>query len=456
MTMPISQGNLLGEIGAIGLPGGNAQDGFIQQEFLPELRGPQGMRKYQEMASNDPVLGALLFAIDMPIKALEWRIEAVDDSDAAQTAREWVEDEFFHLMRTPWPDVVTNALSMNTYGFCLQELVFAKRPDGSVGIDKMAMRVQETLLRWRFDPAGTGDVVGVDQYTLNRHGMTTIPAYKFVNFRTNTARNNPEGRSLLRNCYKTYLRKESIEQAEGRAAIRSAGIVVMRVPGRIMRADADVIDKQIFATYKQIAATLAQDRQGSIVIPSDMDQNGHRLIEMEYIVADGRRPTDMTPIIERYDRRMAMTALADWLLLGQQAVGSFKLASSKTSMFAFACQAIVAAIEDPMNQVVLPRLWAVNGFDPLVMPRFSAGDLESTDLIALGTYLTQLASAGMPLFPDDRLEAVLRENAYLPAKSPDAAAAMAARAEAILAPKATAVTNPSGGPQPKPPQGPTP
>ena len=34
-------------------------------------------------------------------------------------------------------------------------------------------------------------------------------------------------------------------------------------------------------------------------------------IDMEYIIADGRRPADMSPIVERYNKMIATTVLAE-------------------------------------------------------------------------------------------------------------------------------------------------
>ena len=52
--------------------------GIKQDEFLPELRGIRAIRKYREMADNDPVIGACLKAMDLMIRAAEWRVEPVE------------------------------------------------------------------------------------------------------------------------------------------------------------------------------------------------------------------------------------------------------------------------------------------------------------------------------------------------------------------------------------------
>jgi hypothetical protein len=43
--------------------------GIIDEEFLPALRGRKAIKVYREMSLNDPMVGALLFAIDKLIRA---------------------------------------------------------------------------------------------------------------------------------------------------------------------------------------------------------------------------------------------------------------------------------------------------------------------------------------------------------------------------------------------------
>jgi hypothetical protein len=72
------------------------------------------------------------------------------------------------------------------------------------------------------------------------------------------------------------------------------------------------------------------------------------------------------------------------------------------------------SIADTLNRGLLPKLWALNGMDPLVMPKWVPGQIEPPDLGALGSYITALTTAGVTLFPDDRLEDHLRGLADMP------------------------------------------
>ena len=60
-----------GEVGRIGQ---KRYGGVFYEEFLPELRGRRGMAAYSEMAANDDLVGAILYAIKMLIRQVDWDV----------------------------------------------------------------------------------------------------------------------------------------------------------------------------------------------------------------------------------------------------------------------------------------------------------------------------------------------------------------------------------------------
>ena len=412
------------EIGSTGLIGANPYNGIVTDEFLTKLHGIQGLRAYREMALNDPVCGAILFAITMLVRGVKWTVEPVDESDQAKADSDFIEGVLFEDLGQPFSDIVADAMSMLTYGYAIQEIVYktrngsgtrlnagSKYTDGKIGLHRLAPRGQETIYKWDFNDVG--DVVAVKQQTEYK-GVVTIPAEKCLLYRTVNDKNNPEGRSIFRNAYIQYKRKQLIEEAEGRLALRSAGVVRFRAPSKIMSASASVEEKALFAAYKSAADRLAQDRQGSIVMPSDKDDSGNFLFDFDYVVADGRRPSDHTPTITRLNQMIATSVLADFVLLGQDKVGSFALSSDKTALFAKAIGTYLGVIADQFNRVLLPRLYDLNGMDRELMPKLAFGDLQAPDIVALATFVSTLASAGAPMFPNPTLQDKLLSMANLP------------------------------------------
>ncbi len=109
-----------------------------------------------------------------------------------------------------------------------------------------------------------------------------------------------------------------------------------------------------------------------------------------------------------------MVALADFILLGHEIHGSFSLSSDKTNLFASALGTWLGNIADVFNTYAIPRLLELNDFNLEEYPKLAHGDVETPDLKDLGNFISTLAGAGMPLFPDEDLENLIREKANLP------------------------------------------
>jgi hypothetical protein len=421
----ISRGEALHELGHSGLPGATPREGFLYQDFLPQLRGVQGAKKYREMADNDPIIGASLFAFTMLLRNVQWTIDPKDDTPEAVEAKEWLESVLFQDMMYPFGDLVAEALSMLEYGFAPMEVVYKVRrgpkrdprqssafTDGTLGVGKIALRSQETVHQWHFDEAG--ELLGLEQFVLGRPNAL-IPRDKLLNFTTSPRLRSPEGRSILRNAYITYLRKNTIEEAEGRAAVRAAGIVVARIPGKYLESGLSGPELAIGNMWRQMADRVAADRMGSVVIPSDVHHETKTpLYDLGFVVADNKKPADLSPIVDRYDRRMLSSMMTDFIMLGQEAVGSFALSSDKTDLFAKAGGAFLGVIGDQINRHLVGRLWKFNNFDEKLRPTLKPGDFQAPNLEALGAFITSIAGAGAQLFPDPKLEQHLKSVANLP------------------------------------------
>lgn len=420
--------DLTGEEGGTGLKGAEPYSGWLYEEYLPQLRGWSGARFFKQMADDDPTCGAIIFALKMLMKKVVWRVDAATSTPEGQLAQERVHAMLYEDMAHPWAQYVDEAASMLTYGYSPHEIIWkrctgenkdpmqsSRFDDGAWAPAALPIRSQETIWRWIFDIQGKGNILGFEQIRVG-FPNAVVPMSKALLNRTESVRNNPEGRSVLRNAYKPYLRKNVIEEAEGRLALRSAGVVDIRIPAKYMDYGAGQQEKQIFNYYKSVADKMAQDRQGSAVLPSDRDEKGNLLYDMKYVVADVRELKDYSAIVERYDARIAVSVLADFLLLGTKNVGSWALADSKTSLFVLAVEGFLGVIKDQINHVLLPKTWRLNGWDRAYMPKVAHGTVQKADLAVLGPFLQSIAAAGAPIFPskDGKLEQWLLDNAGAP------------------------------------------
>jgi hypothetical protein len=413
------------EIGRTGL---KEYGGILAEEFLTELQGKQALEVYREMRENDATVGAILFAVEMLMRQVEWKVEVNGgekiDVDKADFLSDCMED-----MSTTWADTIAEILTFLPFGHSVHEPVFKTRggasrdprrdskfDDGRIGWQKIPGRAQETLERWLFDEQ-TGELKGVVQVALPENREVTIPASRFLLFRTTTAKGNPEGRSVLRSIYRSWWFKRRIEEIEGIGIERDlAGLPVAYLPAEMLANDASDTDKALLAEITTIVRNIRRDELEGVVFPIDTDEDGNPRYKLELLTTGGRRQFDTTGVIDRYDKRMTMSIMADFLMLGQSNVGSFALSSDKTHLFGVAIGAFLDVIEQIFNRQAVPQLFRLNTFPDLDrLPKMVHGDVESADLTALAEFISKLSAAGaLTLGEDEETENHLRKLGGLP------------------------------------------
>ena len=75
---------------------------------------------------------------------------------------------------------------------------------------------------------------------------------------------------------------------------------------------------------------------------------------LELLASSGKRQFDTNAVVERYDSRIAMSTMSDFLLLGHQQVGSFALSSDKTHLFSMALGTYLDIICEVFNNQESP------------------------------------------------------------------------------------------------------
>ncbi|MCI8414888.1 MAG: hypothetical protein HFF00_04585 [Ruminiclostridium sp.] len=406
--------------------GQNRYGGVFFEEFLPELRGLKGVQVYQEMSENDETVGAILFAIEMLMRQCDFTIEPGGNEKADWDAAEFVE-QCMNDMQTTWTDTLSEILSFLTYGWSYHEIVYklrrgrtrnpetsSKYDDGLIGWRKLPIRAQETLYQWEYKD-NSDDLLGMTQMPAPTFQRLTIPLEKALHFKTKSRKDNPEGRSILRNAYRPWYFKKRIQEIEGIGIERDlAGFPVLYTPDSVDLWDPNNPDAaQTLARAEAIVSGVRRDAREGIVLPGG--DNGWKF---ELLSTGSRRQFDTNQVIDRYDKRIATTVLADFVMLGQQAVGSFALASSKTKIFALAIGTYLDIICEVFTNQAIPRLIDLNGdhFKGLTgYPKMVHGDIEDTDLGPFGTFIQQMVSIGA-IQPDDALEDFIRRTAGLPEK----------------------------------------
>ena len=403
----------------IGRTGQQRYGGVFYEEFLPELRGQRGIRAYKEMSENDDIIGAILFAVKMLIRNVHWGVQPGGTEEIDEECAAFVESCLYD-MEDSWTGTLSEILSFLVYGWSAHEIVYKRRmgrnrdvrlsskhSDGLIGWQKLPIRAQDTLYQWEY---GTNDDLhGMTQMPPPDFGFITIPIEKLLLFRTEIRKGNPEGRSVLRNAYRSWFFKKRFQEIEGIGIERDlAGLPVLVAPEGvdIWDNDPDIVRTRTLA--ETLVKNIRRDSMEGIVLPAGWD--------LKLLSTGGKRNFDTNATIDRYDTRMAMTVLADFVLLGHQKVGSFALSDNKTEMFSLAIGAFLDIICEEFNKKAIPYLVDVNGehFGGITdYPELVHGDIETQDLGKLGDYIQKMTGIGV-LQPDSGLEDFVRQQAGLP------------------------------------------
>lgn len=412
------------EFGATGL---RQYSGYVREEWLRDLIGRKGMMKLREMRDNDPIINAVLFAIEMLLRGVSFHVDPDDEANTEDVKAADFIQSCFGDMEHSWSDFIADALSFLQFGFGVYEIVYKYRrgpeeddpafksqyTDGLLGWRKFAGRAQETMLHWVFN--ASGDAVAMIQLLPTGGPLLNVPLSKCLHFRTTPYKANPEGRPLIRSMYNYYFLKRNVQQIEAIGVSRDlAGLLTVYVPAGWTKDDAAPQDKLAMANVRAMVNEVAQNEQSGLVLPSIYDANNNKLLDVTLLATGGRRQFATTEIIGRYDQGMAATALADFITLGtgtstNQGTGSQSI--NKTDLFSSAVVQILDIIAAQFERKGCPDLLRLNAMRGKV--KVTHGDISRTDLAEVGQYITAIASAGL-LVPDATLEAHLREEGGLP------------------------------------------
>ena len=411
----------------LGVSGLRRFSGYIDEEFLPQLRGRKAVQIFREMSDNDPIVGALLYAVDRLLRQIDWRVEPASSKPADKQAAEFVEECMEDMSHT-WDDMLTEILTMLPYGFSWHEIVYkrsvgpwekdprkrSKYTDNKIRWRKIPIRAQETFLRWVFDD--TGGVQAYVQLAPPLYQTTVIPIEKSLLFRVSTAKGNPEGRSFLRNAYRPWFVKKRLEEIMLIGIERDlAGLPVFKVPQDYLAAAQGTEKWKMVDAARKMVRSVRRNEQEGVIIPSQYDQDTKQdLFGFELLNSGGSRQIDIQSVIDEYNLEILQAVLSDFIKVGHEGTGSYAMHTDKSGLFKASINSIAQSIADTFNRYAIPRLFQVNGWKVDELPQIVPSDVDPPDLTQLSGFMGQLNSAGLNWFPDVELEKFLRKAAHLP------------------------------------------
>ena len=174
---------------------------------------------------------------------------------------------------------ITDIISFLGYGYSYEEIVFKKRlgesrnatlnsrfDDGQIALAGLPGRSQDSLWKWVFDD--DGQIEGMIQNPPPDYLLRYIPVEKALHFRTTIFKNNPEGRSVLRNSYRPWYFSRNLQNLEGIGMERDlAGLPVLHPPpGTDIWDASDPAMASMRTLAQNVVSSIRRDEQEGVVL----------------------------------------------------------------------------------------------------------------------------------------------------------------------------------------------
>jgi hypothetical protein len=250
--------------------------------------------------------------------------------------------------------------------------------------------------------------------------MHYIPMSKALLFRTTEFKGDPEGVSLLRKAYTSWFYKKRIQEIEAIGIERDlAGLPVIYAPQEWFSANADEGLKASLVAVQNMVTQIKRNEAEGVVLPYITDESNNKLLSLELLSSGGSRNFDTSAIIDRYNKMIATSMLADFVLLGQGTVGSFALGAQKLESWQMIVESLAKSICEVFNKQAIDKLLHLNGIKCDRPPKLAFGSVALADLAAIGPYIGALTDSGILSPADPDLESWARAQADMPPVAED-------------------------------------
>lgn len=402
--------------GEVGYTGANLYNGVSQDELYRELVFPQSLKTFKKMQYHSAI-SSCLNLYDNVISKVVWNIKPPQDATEQELQETKFIEECLHDMDIPLRQVVKDALSSNIYGFALLEKVFKQRTannsfynDGKYGIKKLALIHQETVKRFLTSESGN-DIIGVEQdlsgwNTLYRKPLDNpkLPRSKYIHIVTGRSRNDPYGKSPLRDVFIAWKFLSVIEELEAQSVAKDmSNMPLLSIPSQFMSPDASPEQKAQYENFKNIIRNVNVNQQSGIVLPSDVNpETRAKLFTFELIQANSQgKAIDTEPIKQYYLNQIYTGLSADVLILGQGGGGSYALGAIKNTLTAAAIESMLDNIVEAFNRDLIQHLYKLNGMDATRACRLDYENFHTPDLDVISRFIQRTkAVSALPMTHD--------------------------------------------------------
>jgi len=375
-----------------GIGGPSNYQGFMDEEAQAKLTGSNKYIEFAKMANDDAICGGILLAINKIIETIEWKV----DDDPKGIVQESLDNVL-------WQEKLSDITSFLPFGFSTFETTIRESRKGRYVWSSMENRPQTTIERWIMDKHNRA--IGFKQRD-SLGNQAVVDLKRCLHFRTTAYKNNPEGKSILRNAYRDWYYKTNIERLESIGIERDlTGLPIITPPEDQELTDENGLINRAGTWALQTVQGIKRNEQEGVVLPFGW--------ELTLLSSPGQRQFDLNDVINRYDTRISMSILAQFLILGLNGSSATGLSKEQSDMFYKAVEGFALIIARAVNTqyIGMPGLRDLNNLS--VTPKLVPIGSNRPDLQEVAAFLARLFKFNA-ITPDEKLEVELRRMAGLP------------------------------------------
>lgn len=402
------------QLGAQGIDGLKSMSGVIAEHCHSELRWPQCLKTYSQM-SLDPTIAAVLNFYNMMIARAKFQFVApVGASAQSLAATEFLNYCMNNMEDQTWQQFLSGVGTYRIFGFSIAEklwtTVHSGKYAGKLKWKRLAPRAQETVDHWLWDKNDPERLVGVVQKVMNMDTSRykdaiggvekKIDRNKFMLFRFDPRKDNPQGTSPLDGCWVAWKYLTAIREYQAIGIAKDmSGVVEIGIPvEKLIEAAADPTGPAaaLVASVRLQAAALHAGDRAFIEKPIDYDDQGNPLYTLKLLgIEGGGKQNDLPSVITQYQNEILTCYSASMLKMGQNASGSFALSDNMNSMLAYGVEHNLQIILDQINNDLVPQTLALNGwlFDDEQMPRLDYKDITPASIEEVSKGIQRMITA---------------------------------------------------------------
>lgn len=385
-------------------------------EHLVQLQGREGSNIYRQMAKGDTQVGMILRAHKNPIRSACWGITTADDaSDMEIKAIELIKKWFFDDYTITFDTLLGQILSCLEYGFsCFERVWQPYQFEQNMYLVPTLQQRMQTSIQDIFPDKGY-----LTQLTVSS-GLQGIPLDDMVFFILNQQGLDMRGESLLRTAYPSWGHKSMYKQHLGIGIQRSmSGVPYMKVPKGVS------VESKDYIAAKELLEKLVYHENAYMVFPEGYEFG---------VTTVTFNAEAVQKVIDAVDRDMALSVLAQFVLLGQSGKGgAYALSRDQSDFFLDGLQYVVSLVENIFHRQVITPMLKLNFGDTVDTDRIQLKGLNLNKKAGeeLAKVLTGMTDKGY-LHPTVNDEIQLRKSLAMPALSEEEVALRRKKASDLL------------------------